>query len=102
MDTHIDTAQLLSQVTTTAPKADKTKGQNAQKMRETAQQFEAIFIQQMYKEMRKTVPEGGLLPKSGAEESFEQMMDQEAALATARQGGIGLAEMMMQQLMKNQ
>ncbi len=99
METRIDTAQLLSQAT--APRAVKSgKGEDHEKLRETTQQFEAIFIQQMYKEMRKTVPEGGLLQRSNADQIYTQMLDLEAAKVTAQQGGIGLSDLMMEQLTK--
>ena len=99
MDARINSAQLLSQATTPKP-VKPHKGQDAGKLRETTQQFEAIFIQQMYKEMRKTVPNDGLIQRGNADEIYAQMLDLEAAKVTARQGGIGLADLMMEQLTK--
>ncbi|MDA3904165.1 MAG: rod-binding protein [Desulfuromusa sp.] len=98
MESRIDSAQLFSQVTTQAPNAHK--GQDPQKLKEAAQQFEAIFIQQMYKEMRKTVPDDGLIQRGNADDIYAQLQDMEAAKITAQQGGIGLADLMMQQLTK--
>ena len=93
-----DTAQIVSQATA-APRTETTAGQqDPARMKELAQEFEAIFIQQMYKEMRNTIPDDGLIPRTNAEDTYIQMQDQEVARATARQGGIGLAEMMMKQL----
>lgn len=97
MEHRIDTAQLLSQAT---PSAKVFKGQNPEKLKEAAQQFEAIFIQQMYKEMRKTIPNDGLIPRGNADDIYIQLQDMEAAKVTAQQGGIGLADLMMQQLVK--
>ena len=99
MDARIDSAQLFSQATD--PRAVKSrKGQDIGKLRETTQQFEAIFIQQMYKEMRKTIPDDGLIQRGNADEIYAQMLDLEAAKVTAQQGGIGLADLMMEQLTK--
>jgi flagellar protein FlgJ len=99
MDARIDSAQLLDQVMT--PRTVKShKGQNPEKLKEAAQQFEAIFIQQMYKEMRKTIPDDGLIQRGNAEDIYAQLQDLEAAKITAQQGGIGLADLMMQQLGK--
>ena len=98
MEPRIDSAQLLSQTTTQTAKVHK--GQNPEKLRESAQQFEAIFIQQMYKEMRKTIPDDGLIPRGNADDVYTQLQDFEAAKVTAQQGGIGLADLMMQQLVK--
>ena len=100
MEPRIDSAQFISQ--TMAPKAvSHHKGQDPEKLKESAQQFEAIFIQQMYKEMRKTIPTDGLIQRSNADEIYTQLQDLEAAKVTAQQGGIGLSDLMMQQLTKN-
>jgi len=100
MDARIDSAQLLSQAT--APLETKNlKGKNPEKVKEVARQFEAIFIQQIYKEMRKTVPDNGLIPRGNADEIYTQMLDLEAAKVTTQQGGIGLTDLMMQQLTQN-
>ncbi len=99
MDARIDSTQLLNQATT--PRPVKTgKGQDPEKLKDVAQQFEAIFIQQMYAEMRKTVPDDGLIQRSNADEIYAQMQDREAAEITAQRGGIGLADLMMEQLVK--
>ncbi len=98
MDAKIDTAQLFSQATSQVPKANK--GQNQEGLKKSTQQFEAIFIQQMYKEMRKSVPDDGLIQRGNADDVYAQMLDLEAAKVTAQQGGIGLADLMMEQLSK--
>ena len=98
MDARIDTAQLFSQATSQAPKPNK--GQRQEGLKDAAQQFEAVFIQQMYKEMRKTVPDDGLIQRGNADDVYAQMLDLEAAKVTAQQGGIGLADLMMEQLAK--
>lgn len=78
----------------------QASGDKRQKMADTAQQFEAIFVQQIFKGMRSTVPEGGLLPRSNAEEIYTDMQDMEAARQLTRQGGIGLAAMLVEQMQK--
>ncbi len=69
----------------------------AKKLREACEGFESIFIQKMWQEMRNTVPKSGLL--HGREEKFWQdMYDQELSKSMTRAGGIGLADMMYEQL----
>ncbi len=97
MESRIDPAQLLSQ--TTQP-VKVPKGRDPEKLKEAAQQFEAIFIQQMYKEMRKTIPDDGLIQRGNADDVYAQLQDMEAAKITAQNGGIGLADLMMEQLLK--
>lgn len=98
MEARIDSTQLLSQATSQTPKAPK--GRDPEMLRESAQQFEAIFIQQMFKEMRNTIPDDGLFERGNADDIYSQLQDMEAAKITAQQGGIGLADLMMQQLLK--
>ncbi|MDR0466604.1 MAG: rod-binding protein, partial [Deltaproteobacteria bacterium] len=74
------------------PPPDKEK-----KLRESCEGFESIFIQKMWEQMRATIPESGLL--TGREEKFWQSMyDQELAKTMSGAGGIGLADMMYEQL----
>ena len=71
----------------------------AKKLREACEGFEAMFLSMMYKQMRATVPEGGLFgKKSNAMNIFEDMRDTELMNAAAKSGGIGLADMMYKQL----
>ncbi len=93
-----DTAHIVRQANMAAPSVTSAGQQDPARMKELAQEFEAIFIQQMYKEMRNTIPDDGLIPRTNAEDTYIQMQDLEIARATARQGGIGLAEIMMKQL----
>ncbi len=81
-------------------KPDTVAGSDTPRMKQTARDFEAIFVQQIFKEMRKTVPEGGLLPRGQAEEIYSDLQDMEAAKLVAAQGGIGLAEMLFEQMQK--
>jgi len=99
MDSGIDVKQLLNQATAT-PKR-QIKGRDPQQLKGAAQQFEAVFIQQMFKAMRNTIPDDGLIPRSNADDMYTQMQDAEAAKVMAERGGIGLAEMMLQELLKD-
>jgi flagellar protein FlgJ len=76
-------------------------GSDTKRMKQTARDFEAIFVQQIFKGMRKTVPEGGLLPRGQAEDIYADLQDMEAAKQFTKQGGIGLAEMMFEQMRKS-
>lgn len=71
---------------------------NTEKLKETTQEFEALFLNMMFQAMRKTVDEGGLLEKSQARETFETMLDEELTKEMAKAGGIGLADKLFDQL----
>ena len=80
----------------------KTKGISEDaKLREAANEFEAIFIQQMLKSMRKTSLESDLLPKSEGEKIFRSMLDEQYAKLSAKSGSLGLGQMIYQQLKLN-
>ncbi|MDR2745360.1 MAG: rod-binding protein [Desulfovibrio sp.] len=77
-----------------------TAEQKGKKLREACEGFESVFIQKMWQEMRKTVPQGALL-HSREEKFWQDMYDQELAKKMTSAGGIGLADMMYQQLSQN-
>lgn len=62
-----------------------------------ASQFEALFLQSMLKSMREAVPQGGLFD-SQRMQGYREMHDQQLALDMAQQGGVGLAESLVEQL----
>ena len=72
----------------------------AKKLREACEGFESVFIQKMWQEMRNTLPKNGLL--HGRDEQYWQdMYDQELSKSMTSAGGIGLADMMYEQLSRN-
>ncbi len=81
----------------------KARAQSREKQAtiQTAQQFEAMFIQMMLKSMRDAVPKSDLL-KSKAMDTFESMYDREIAVALSKKGGLGLADMVIKHLSQPQ
>ena len=68
-------------------------------LKKACQQFEAYFLDSLFKEMRKTVPKDKLLGDDAhQQEIFQEMMDQNVADSVSKQGGFGLADMMYRQL----
>ena len=69
------------------------------KLHKTAQQMEALFVDMLFKEMRKTAPEGGITgPPSQAEQTFGEMLDEKRAEQLAQSGSIGIGKILEQQL----
>jgi peptidoglycan hydrolase FlgJ len=63
------------------------------RLRETARQLEGVFVQQMLKVMRETVPaSGGLSDRSQGEEIFTALMDERIASETSVQWSRGLGD----------
>ncbi len=68
-----------------------------QKLRESCEGFEAIFLQKMWEQMRKNVSKEGYL-HSKDEEAYQSMFDVELCKKMTEAGGIGLADMLYEQL----
>ncbi len=69
-------------------------------LRETAKQFEALFIQMMMKSMRDASFKSDLL-QSDSQDTYQEMFDKEVSVSLAQRGGFGLADMLTQQLGKS-
>jgi flagellar protein FlgJ len=67
--------------------------------KKAAQEFETMFTSMMLKEMRSTAGPDKLTGGGRGEEIFQSLLDQEYASAIARQGSIGLAKVIEQQLL---
>lgn len=67
-------------------------------LREVAQQFEAMFIQQIMKTMREAGFKGGELVESQAMDTFQSMHDKEISLQMAKRGSFGLADMLVRSM----
>ena len=67
-----------------------------------SKQFEAIFVQQMLSEMRKTVSKSGFMPSGFAEDVHASMMDDAVAQTGVKQSSFGIAENIYRQLERNQ
>lgn len=63
-----------------------------------AVKFESIFLKELLKIMRETVPKSGFLNGGWTEEFYWDMLNQELSERMAQGGGIGLAEMVYQQM----
>lgn len=95
MDLKIDPRTIISQAT--QPRIDK-KARDLQSLRESSREFETMLVMEMMKSMRKSIPEGGLFEKDVATETFTEMLDMETAKAATAGKGLGIAELMYQQM----
>ena len=72
--------------------------QNDPELRDACLKMESLFIHHLLKEMRATIHKSGFISGGRAEEIYTSMMDAETANRISTRGGIGLAEMLLQQL----
>jgi len=75
------------------------KGEEAEKLREACEGFEAILLRQIWRQMRSSVPKDGLM-HSREEEFYLSMFDDKMADFMVQGGGIGLADALYENLMQ--
>jgi peptidoglycan hydrolase FlgJ len=77
------------------PSADRAQSREADRERlvRACQEFESVFLQEMIKGLRRTVPE----TRSRAETLYRSMLDEEVAKVCARRG-MGLGDLLIRKL----
>jgi len=73
-------------------------GEDPEAIRDAARQFESVFLHQVFKTMRSTVPKGGLVDSGFGGEVFTDMLDQQYAEIASANGQVGLAGIIAAQL----
>lgn len=69
-------------------------------LKKACQDFESIFVQMVFKNMRSMETADPLIEKSQAQEIFEGMLDEELSKKVSSVGGMGIADMLFNQLEK--
>lgn len=68
------------------------------KLMDVCREFESIFIHMMLKEMKKSVPDDGIIEKSQGTKIFEEMHLEELSKDVSKgDNGIGIAKMLYDQ-----
>lgn len=71
------------------------------KLKAACADLEAVFLNLLLTQMRRTVPKDKLMGGGHQEEIMQSMLDGETTKNMAKAGGIGLADMMYRQLSPN-
>lgn len=69
-----------------------------ERIRQVAEEFEAMFASMMVRAMRKTVADGGLFEKNLGEKVYTEMLDDEYAKRLAGNGSLGLADLIVKEI----
>ncbi len=85
MNINIDTAVLSGSLDSTLKTNEK------EKLMQSCQEFESIFINMLFKQMQATIPKSNLLGSGLDKEIIESMFYEEVSKKIAESGGIGLA-----------
>ncbi|MBO9713489.1 rod-binding protein [Sphingomonas sp.] len=85
-------------VTAPAPKMPKVDPKSA----DTAKQFEAVFLTQMTQLMLESVQQDGDFGGGHGEEMFRGVLAEKLGTEMSKRGGVGLAPIVMDQILKLQ
>ncbi|HBA35699.1 MAG TPA: flagellar assembly peptidoglycan hydrolase FlgJ, partial [Gammaproteobacteria bacterium] len=75
--------------------------QTTENIRQVAQQFESLFLNQVLKSMREASP-GTDIFASKSSLFYRDMLDKQLSVSLSSGGGIGLADVLVEQLTANQ
>ncbi|WAM34083.1 rod-binding protein [Caldicellulosiruptor morganii] len=71
-----------------------------QRLKEACDDFEAILLSSIFKEMKKSIPESGLFEKSIADDIFNDMFVDEVSKKASSQGGVGLSKLLYDSILR--
>jgi murein DD-endopeptidase MepM/ murein hydrolase activator NlpD len=77
---------------------EAAKARQQAKLREACRMFESSFLQTLWKEMRATLPKGGIVNGGKGEEMFTSLLDQARADQAVKGRSTGLADLLERQL----
>jgi|GEM_PF-2342166 murein DD-endopeptidase MepM/ murein hydrolase activator NlpD len=94
------TRAFLNSAPAQAPDSAAQARQTA-KLKQASRMFESYFLQQLMKEMRKTVGKGGLIGGGKGEEMFTDLMDQAQADRASAARSMGVADLIERQMTRD-
>ena len=71
---------------------------DAKELKKTCQEFESIFLNMLYKQMKASVPRTEFIPGDPGKDIFDSMLDDSLMEEASRGRGMGLADMLYKQL----
>lgn len=71
---------------------------SAAKTEQAAKDFEGLLLQQMFRSMWKTIPQGGLLSQSREEQMFQEMLQDEVAKNISESQSLGIKDVILREL----
>ncbi len=69
-----------------------------EKLRKSCAEFESLFLYEILKTMRRTIPKCDLFHGGQGEELFEQLFDQEVSRSLSSRRSVGLGDLLYRQL----
>ncbi len=81
-----------------ASKERKDRAAEEEELKKVCADFESIFLYNMLQKMRGSVPKSGLLTEMQGKDTYNAMIDQKVAEDLAKGGGMGLQQMLFDQI----
>lgn len=94
-------SNIASSTTGAAKKVDAKTGldeRDTKRLKDACKDFEAMFLNNLLKAMRKTIQKTNLFGSDSGEETFQEMMDTETSKAAAKTSSMGIADVLYRQL----
>lgn len=88
----------INPITADAIGASKVQAFREARSEQAFKDLEGLFLKELLKEMRKSVPDEGIFKKSHATEMYEEMLDDVYIKAMADSGQFGIAKQIAAQL----
>lgn len=76
------------------------ESKNPKELKKACQEFESIFLDIMYRQMKTTIPKSDLIPSDAGREIFDSMLDEQYMSEASKNGSFGLADMLYKQFTK--
>ena len=76
----------------------QTRGDSQRRLHKACVEFESMLLYEIVKSMRRTISKCDLFHGGQAEETYEQLLDQELCRSLGGQRGLGIADALYQQL----
>jgi len=94
----MDPASATASAQTVSPLTNQQQ-QALTKLHQAAQQMESLFVDMLFKEMRKSAPTTSITGKtSNAEETFAAMLDEKRAEELSKSGSLGIGKILEKEL----
>lgn len=77
------------------------ESKNPRELKKACQEFESIFLDIMYRQMKSTIPKSDLIPSDAGREIFDSMLDEQYMSEASKSGSLGLADMLYRQYIKD-
>ena len=88
----------MTRITSVSPMPQNSERGDEQRLRAVAKQLEGVFVQQLFKAMRETVPKDGFTDGGAGEEIFTGLMDEKMATHVPEHWDRGIGESLYRQL----